>query len=348
MKVLFLIVLLAGINAVSVAQRSYNVTHVRNCGKRFAEITCSHSEQAHAFRVNFLTSAVINCNRTDLIIHLVSQCTRAADGSGPYCGAATFYSGDAFKLLIGPCLGVAYGYAGCTPECKAGLEDLKAELGCCINVAFNNTEGIFGYLASIFTYRVFTDCGIEPITDKCTADVDVNDIDVINSNSNCSHGEGQALLLSRTCTQAGYNDLRAIIGRDCDVLENFFGEYCSIGPDNEFCSVTDTELYDYQTYIDPMTRYCNNFTNCSAMCRSTLQRFLDERGCCINAVFNSTASDLGGGSRPLLANNSLFTLCGLTPPPVKCPVPFTIGGSLLSTANALLLFLMVYATIQLV
>jgi hypothetical protein len=332
MKIFY--VLLIGAAIAVVTSQPADRAIVRRCAKLFTDESCSSASRD---RLTTLTTALIQCNRSEVIITSANRCARSESGTGPYCSITSFYAGDALTLFTSHCFYTIYGGQTCTPECKAGLEDLSSELGCCINSFYNNTGSHFGYLAPLFSYKVFSACDVPTITEQCVPEFDPETIDVVNTNDNCSYAEGQQLLLSDVCTSTFYGEVRDALGdSSCDVILDFYRDYCSVDANNEFCVATEHGIYDYLTYIQPMTTYCTSQTTCSPMCRMTLANFQRERGCCINALYNSTSSLLGGANQPLLASSSLFTLCGLTPP-TQCSSPFTSSGSMMLGSNIILM-----------
>jgi hypothetical protein len=333
MKIFY--VLLIGAAIAVVTSQPADRAIVRRCAKLFTDESCSSASRD---RLTTLTTALIQCNRSEVIITSANRCARSESGTGPYCSITSFYAGDALTLFTSHCFNIIYGgpTATCIPECKAGLEELSSELGCCINSFYNNTGSHFGYLAPLFSYRVFSACDVPTITDQCVPEFDPETIDVVNTNDNCSYAEGQQLLLSSTCTSTSYDHIRGAVDSSCDVILDFYRDYCSVDANNEFCVPTEHASYDFQNHILPMNTYCTNWTACSPLCRDTLQNFQNDRGCCINAIYNSTLSYVAGAHQPLLADASLFTLCGLTPP-TQCSSPFTSSGSMMLGSNIILM-----------
>ena len=83
----------------------------------------------------------------------------------------------------------------------------------------------------------------------------------------------------------------------------------------------------------------NRTQSCSPVCKGLLEGFQNNRGCCLNALYNSTFTVVTAQNyttSPLFADQSIFYWCNVEAPPLTCELP---NGSLLLKAFMLMLLL---------
>ena len=110
-------------------------------------------------------------------------------------------------------------------------------------------------------------------------------------------------------------------------------------------SATEEPDEDISNYIIPIQINChNNYSqSCSSECKRSLERFQKSRGCCVNALYNSTlaiATGINHTTFPILADNGLFKLCGVETPSLTCKL-LTSGSLPLKGFTSLLLLALV-------
>ena len=301
----------------------------KKCSRVTLEAYCKTSWGAAANRDTL--DVAVRCNSTQWARYVANQCSRDGD-SGAYCGEATVYLQDIYRILSDCAQPIANKSASCSSECARRLETIRNDLGCCINAILNDTDGIFTFSLPVFTYSLWKNCGVAPISSVC----ELSDVfqapyfqTVLQSTaSNCSFDELQSKILAVTCAHSEMILFTAALTKevDCDDYIQFYQDSCSLDAKGKFCLAIPTEGADIINFITPIVKNCNSTTSCSFNCKTSLDRFQSSRGCCVNAIYNSTFAEVMGLNSTtfqILADNHLFKLCGVSLPPLNCNVPTT-------------------------
>ena len=270
--------------------------------------------------------AAATCRRTDMTVSLSTQCARDPD-IGAYCSETLFYVGDAVQLLT-ECNITLIQSGMCPANCSMQLQALRDSLGCCINAVFNRTDSPYAdFFLPYFSYTVWRTCNVTPITTTCTGMVPFNLPDFAKTSPNCSYSERLSSNLKQSCVLRGQlmnNELIQSSQECTDYLEYNY-RLCSVDHAGHFCVVTPTPNSDYAEYINVIIAACTSTSNCSRQCQQALQYFATNRGCCVNAIYNSTYTEAVGVNYSFLKDTSLFELCGVEPPPKNCSEFLAIG-----------------------
>lgn len=343
---LFCFILIATATIVAVRSQAVNLTAFRRCGMIHQSRVCQQADE-RTIRVNLAIEA-LRCNRTDFAVDTAYECARPPASSNtvvPYCALTPYYGAEVRNLLLSVCTPIVYRYGTCSLQCTAGLQSLRRELGCCINAVYNNTESVLGNsgIAPLFSDRVWSACGVPPITETCTPEFDIEDLNVPEPSRTCNYTEISTRILNRACNAPVYEEIRREIENidECgETYLQFFRQLCGTDSDGVYCTAIEN---DFNNYITPLLASCMvNQITCSPGCQTTLRNFVSNRGCCVNNYYNSTLAQVFGLDLPLLANRAVFEQCRLTPPPLECSLPFTItSGSLSSLKAGFTIFLLI-------
>ena len=261
-----------------------------------------------------------NCGKS-VNAELVSNYCARDDEADIYCGTA-----ESYPALLGTALGacdatISRGES-CSGDCRSTLMFIRSELGCCTNAFFNNT--LYAFLAPVLSYDLWSSC------------------DVDQPNSTCDGALPYTIPANpiRTCTPDELNACRvgdqAVIQNaapaGCEAIIDYNRARCAHFDSSEdgLCSL---DLLD--DFAGPITTIGTNCAtavatqSCSSSCKTSLQNFVDSRGCCVNTLFNSTSTIVTGLSAlpavQVIQNSMLFNVCSVEPPPLMCP-PITDGS----------------------
>ena len=218
----------------------------------------------------------------------------------------------------------------CSSGCASALTNLRAELGCCVNV-YNTTDNITDSESSdqfVYSYALWSLCDVEPVTERCTPSFDLPTGTVITCNP-LSFGQQ---LYSRVLCRAEFFDSlrRALTSGGCpDEASAGVLSSCLVDSDGQYCAFRGN-LYNQ---MDSASMNCSNTDNCDESCIYTLNSIVDMSGCCFISEFNSSSEE----PRDFLSYE-FWRRCGLTSPGF-CEVrletsPTRISGSGAATISA--------------
>ena len=170
----------------------------------------------------------------------------------------------------------------CSNECRVLLNEHRTRLGCCVN-AYNSTYPLSAK-PFIYSYSLWSLCGVEPITEQCTPNFDLPD------SSTCNQQEFQKVqdqlysrvFCNREILEATNNALNA---EGCDPPFNFDDtSVCLVDEQGNYCDARD-DLYDL---ANRASDDCHNTTSCDPTCIETLNDIISIAGCCFISEFNNT------------------------------------------------------------
>ena len=260
-----------------------------------------------------------------------------------------------YQLNISDALSACYFSTGpgenCSESCKNHLSNLRSSLGCCINSVFNTSlSDRYDYAKDLFGYPLWSKCGLQTIPGGCRGALSFNLRR--DAQRTCPHHEVRTTDLREICESSFIDELQDILaGQDCDLYVDFVKNgACSVNKTGQFCLATEiTHDSDFTNYIIPL--YNNACTdtriNCSQGCRDILARFGSNRGCCVNALHNSTFGFTLGINQTFLSTPALFDHCGIPRPPITCMsgvrTVTTTGGAMTSSlGNVAVILLLLF------
>ena len=299
-------------NMVS-GQRNTNLTKLARCGNVAVGNGCSISAITSAIRSS-LDTAII-CNSSNDAVNYANECARSS--GGVYCGAASLYSSDIATAGQNCSDIINSGFqANCSDECRTALEGLRSSLGCCINIIYNRTQ-----TPSYFNYHLWLRCGVATPPKSCSAGNTISYI--FTPEKNCNYTELQHRLLRSHCISYRQTQIRnALSGMTgCNSYLQYFNELCSVDSSDKYCISVHNFTYILERYLLPIQQNCydSGAINCTSRCNTSLTWFTNERGCCINVLFNSTLSEvLGFYNSSIFRTASLYQACGIKTPPLTC------------------------------
>ena len=288
--------------------QNFDFTAYRGCVRRLFDDICTNNLAFYEGLVQTLAScgAPVSANT-----ELVSNYCARDEEAGIYCGTA-----ESYPALLGATLAACFttiAGGSCTDDCRNSLMTIRSELGCCVNAFYNNTlyAELFG---AVLSYSLWSSCGVE------------------QPNRTCDGALPYTLPATptRTCTR---EEIEACRENDMAVIQNAAPAGCEaiISYNMARCSARSDGLCitDVGTDIEATGPIASITTNCataaatqscSSSCETSLQNFVDNRGCCVNTLYNSTFSTVTALNAliPTFQNTVLFDVCGIEPPPLTC------------------------------
>jgi hypothetical protein len=286
--------------------------------------------------VNDLLETFVNCGAAEPARYAATFCARD-EQADLYCGAAEAYSVDLGAAQFF-CNSTTQGGQPCSAECGASLMTIRNNLGCCLNTFFNTTEILGVIFGDILDYSLWSNCSVEPPNSTCNGELPFTL--PATPTQTCTFDDYEA------CREGDFNTLRtSLTGQpaSCDVVVQYNLDRCSRmpRPGSEACILglgTDTLTPPTENGIQAIGYNCfltRILGSCSSSCRDSLQTFAENRGCCVNTLYNSTYALASGlnYSIPYFQDTVLFDLCDIDAPPLEC------GGSLPLKGFALMMLL---------
>lgn len=300
---------------------SADLTMFKKCARKISSITC---EEATIQAFTEAAKAAVECKNEEAINTVLYNCAKDPE-TGAYCSEVSLYIGVVSDIFTTCGAELFNDTIDCTDACVSALRMLRDDLGCCINGVFNVTKGIYAFTRPAFSYEFWQKCGLEPVTRSCTdiPSIDIPDAATRPANSpECTYGGFVEKTLTLTCQKKQFGKMEAALtdDEDCQDYLEYVRQLCSVDADGDFCLATEQSDSDFTTHHTPITTQCTSSETCSDECRQSLMRFNSNRGCCINALYNSTYTEVLGqnGDFPYLNTNNQFDLCGVEPPPQAC------------------------------
>ena len=128
---------------------------------------------------------------------------------------------------------------------------------------------------------------MEPITSTCTGMLLFTL--PTNPQQTCSYGQELTRQLDLLCSPS---NLHTLLGRTdgCESFMQFVMGVCSLDANGTFCLATNSRAADYTSFIMPLfiSNCTCNTQSCFPVCKGLLEGFRNSRGCCLNALYNST------------------------------------------------------------
>ena len=162
----------------------------------------------------------------------------------------------------------------------------------------------------IYSYSLWSLCGVEPITEHCTLTFDLP-----ADNHTCNQQEMQEIqnqvfsrnLCNRKFGEATNNAFKA---EGCDPPFDFDDtSRCLVDEQGNYCSLRD----DLDDLANHASDNCRNTDNCDPTCIETLNDIISIAGCCFISEFNNT-EDMNYPRREWWLSDGFFQRCGVSSP----------------------------------
>lgn len=318
--VLICMIVVANIRG-NTAQRDVNT--LRKCANITAYVECSTGSARDVANVYYVCNEPITAEQFYRF-----YCSR--NTKNLYCGTAYYYLMDV-QSATSAC---ATSATNCTDDCRSRLMNLRDQLGCCLNLYFNNTLA-FADFGQTFSYSFWRNCGIEPLLadQNCTAQPKV----IIPSvDRECDNAEER--LPSFVCSASYRDALTNALSQDsdCKGFENVRLERCGMNENGDSCLGTPS-LYHHASRAAVS---CSELNTCDPDCLLILQRLNESAQCCINSFVNTTFFRHIGLTFDYLSYE-YWKMCNLTTPGT-CLLKFESGAVSVMRTNAVQLITVLY------
>jgi hypothetical protein len=320
-----LLVLAIAATAHSQTANDFDFTAYRGCVRRLFDDICTNNIGFYEDLVEILAGCGAEVNAR----LVANYCARDEEAQGGIvCGTAESYPA-LLGMTLGTC-GVAIGGGPCSSDCSNALMTIRNELGCCTNAFFNNT--LYTSLAPALSYSLWSRCGVEQPNSTCEGALPYTL--ATNPTRECTPDELNGCRVSdqaiiQDAAPAGCEDIIRYNMARCSHLDGSEDRLCFDQLATDLTPITGT-IPSIGTNCAPGT--------CSNACESTLQSFVDNRGCCVNTLYNSTYTTVLGldGLVSSLQDGTLLDECGVKPPPLSCP-PLSDGSLPLKSFGVMML-----------
>ena len=268
-----------------------------------------YDEQCTSGQVQLTANIALQCNKTQTAKLLQDSCQR--NPMGLYCGIAIAVITTKMEEIERACLGSQ----SCNLQCQNILLELSDLFGCCINVIFNDTSSLL-HNPDLFTYSLWSACGLEPVPNDCTNTFTTTPTKVDHSCTDQSYIQQVTRLY---CSRQFIEPLLERFSNEsnCEVQAQAAIEQCGVNEDGVYCS----ELPSLVVGLVDASKSCPTTTECSENCTITLDAFNTSAGCCINNAYNGSGLELSGNFKYSFLTAEFWRLCGIDTPGF-CEVKF--------------------------
>lgn len=278
--------------------------------RRDSAVLCDPSNDANGqLVVDIYTECNYDRNVARAIRSLVQSCSR--DENGRFCFELRQNASNYTNSVTTNCprLNTYSGY-NCTDSCRDALQDLKSNIGCCLNDLYNTTLPFSNFLNA----GLWSACGV--ISPDFCGDSTLTPGSVI-ANGNCSDfNDLIEQLYSRFYCNADVFRLYLDNYQQCGYHDQYdlFINLCRVTENDELCGVLVTStISNASSYLGAVNSEClqQNFTQgCTHTCQTALNNVKSTIGCCVN-LYNSF---------PNATNPALWSACGISFPSAElCP-----------------------------
>ena len=241
-----------------------------------------------------------------------------------YCGIVGAYLHDLERISS-----ICNSTNECSSECRGNITMLRASLGCCINHLLNSSLA-FPQYASLFSYSLWSTCGIE--TPPVTCPPSQLDLTTTRPTRNCSINDNIRVLFQFVCTHSNIQPIIDALrdSRRCAVLAQVQTQACGVYRGEPCFNRLDSNAVT--SNLGTAITTCTSTTSCSSTCRNSLATLRNELDCCFNNLYNATII-IQGQQQLAIADNSLWMECGLETLG-RCPAQLLDGPNTTQSGTA--------------
>ena len=244
MRISFLAATVLSVAGVTcIAAQDFDLARFRMCARLSEEQLCTGDLDVLRSTLNM----VAKCNNLNHSLYVANECAQDSK-SGLYCGAVYAYTKDIAALYEITCRSTIAG-DNCTSECRNGLTDIRGVLGCCINAIVNNTDSIYGFASSAFTYDLWSRCGVVPPNSTCSGTLNFT----LTDSQQPSCIKAPPLGCSQSIQDAIVDSIQGL--SNCDNILQYQMDYCSQRENGDYCSATIDK--DVTTFAFPALTACS-------------------------------------------------------------------------------------------
>ena len=176
----------------------------------------------------------------------------------------------------------------------------------------NDTSSRF-YNPTVFRYSLWASCGVEPVPNDCMKSTFIQRPTSVDSS--CTLSDYTQRTNNIVCsTHYIEPELEALANEnDCEIYSSLIHELCGVNEAGVPCYAVNATSISRKVISACITTTAS--TSCSAGCRAGLR---SSAGCCINNIFNGSATELFGSQHPILTYE-FWRRCGVATPGICEP-----------------------------
>ena len=249
-----------------------------------------------------IVDVYLGCKRESAARGLVQMCIRNENQRFCYDVAVRASNYTNSVTTNCPRLSTYSGYQ-CTDPCRDALQNLKSNVGCCLNTELYNTSATF---SNFLNTSLWSACRISRPGFCSDSSLRLGSV----TSRNCSNAHLNEQLLTQIYCSAEVFKPYIDVFQQCG-YSNYYDSYvnqCRVNENNEFCYKVAKNITDYLRAVESQCHL--NFTQgCTHSCQAALNTFETTSGCCVQ-YFNATF--------PNATNPALWSACGISFPE-SCP-----------------------------
>ena len=189
-------------------------------------------------------------------------------------------------------------FGNCPSSCRNYLQSLRSTLGCCINSLLNFTDST-PEIREIFSYSVWSRCGVETVLGSCNNGLDFTPI---FENKVCSDDDLHQAIATAECSPPYSVGIENALRNEgvCGQILRFEQDACTVNSNGNLCAGEARDdlvaLSEAGTAsIIPLINNCASATTsfCPSSCRSALLNFRSDLGCCADTIYGNPNSPNG-------------------------------------------------------
>lgn len=197
----------------------------------------------------------------------------------------------------------------CTPNCMDLITTTRDQLGCCVNIFNDSTNGLDD--RTPFRYSLWSLCGVDQVAEECAPSL--IELTQVQTEPTCSHFI-ETVLRNAACIRTHVESAREeLFNAGCE-NETFFDqlhESCLATESGQYCITIEDTFTLYNVALDN----CDNTSVCDPLCVTALTNFNSTAGCCLNSGFNSSTE-----SQRDFLTFEFWSRCGLATPGLCVPL----------------------------
>lgn len=293
------------------------------CSLRAARARC----ESNKFYQRLVDSA-LDCGLNGLAEQYAGYCTTNPAAEGEYCAALVLNAIEDFINVNTNCRSTGEtSVTVCPVNCAPALRAIKNRFGCCINSVFNTSSGpdtlledsetdpvaaALQSLGQIFS-EVFNDslwslCGVETVRTICD---NTKTVTPKYDSPICTISELAQQEFDIVCGSESLEEIDKVLkDKNCFFVSRTINDVCEVNSEGQYCFLLTVGSSDSQTpgSVSEVETECSQFQEtCPIDCRSALEEFRNNLGCCVNRYNTSTT----GVTYQFETSYALWNQCGV-------------------------------------
>lgn len=274
-----------------------------------------------------MVQVAVNCGENIQARLFAGAC--ATNANGEYCSAAVLSDALQLDRVLLACRSALRG-GSCSSDCQNSLIAFRNSWGCCINTLYNFTghplmdpaNPSLQIVSSIFSNSFWAGCGVETVS-SCQNSIQFS---TVHNSPICTNLTFYQRIAALQCdVTAGQQIVDAILRENgCYQVAQAHADACGTNPQGQHCAAVvgadlDSVVNNGVPLINNVISQCSRISGtCTSSCRSAIQVFRDDLGCCVNNLYNTSIVNSLAGGQHLATSYELWSLCNVETTSV-CP-----------------------------